>query len=392
MANVFSRFGEFVARGFVGMTPEEFIGQRTAERRGYAVTADTALRNSAVWACLRTRADLMSTFPVDVFRRVGKGKVEVPKPRVFVEPGGERWDYQDWMYASQFDLDRAGNSCGFISERDGNGFPSRIDLVGLGSWSVVEKKDTGQLVYRVDGKDYPPGKIWHERQYVVAGLPVGLSPLAYAASVIGENLAIQGFAESWFSQGSVPAAHLRNSQKTVPPKQAAEIKQRFKASVSVGDPFVSGNDWEYNPLRIQAMGMEWLEDRKFSLTDIARFFGCPSDLIDAAVSGQSVTYANIFQRNLQFLIMNIGPAVARREKNLSKLTQSPRYVKLNTDALLRMDPKSRAEMMQLMIDARLLTNSEGRALDERPPLTAADLDEFGAVYGVPRTQPTAAVS
>src|SRR5262245_59438171 len=218
VANALSRFGRFVAgglsaRGFVGLTPEEFIGQRTAARQGYSVTPDTALRNSAVWACLRTRADLISTFPLDVFRSVGKAQVEVPKPRVLVTPGGERWDYQDWMYASQFDLDRAGNDCGFITERDGMGFPSRIDLVGLGTWSVIEKKDTGAIVYRVAGKDYTPDQIWHERQYVVAGLPVGLSPLAYAASVIGENLAIADFAQSWFSQGAVPAAHLRNTQK-----------------------------------------------------------------------------------------------------------------------------------------------------------------------------------
>jgi HK97 family phage portal protein len=374
------------------MTPEEFIGQRTAARTGQVVTPDTALRNSAVWACLRLRADLISTFPVDVYRKVGKGKVEVPKPRVLIAPGGDQWDYQDWMYATQFDLDRAGNDCGFIRERDGKGFPSLIELVALGTWTVVEKKDTGALVYRIDGKDYPPEQVWHERQYVVAGLPVGLSPLAYAATVIGENLAITNFAESWFSQGAVPAAHLRNSQKVVPPKQAAEIKARFKASVSVGDPFVSGNDWEYNPLQIQQMGMEWLEDRKFSLTDIARFFGCPSDLIDAAVQGQNVTYANITQRNLQFLIMNLGPAVARREKNLSKLTPAPRYVKLNTDALLRMDPATRATAIKTQLDARVLTNSEARALDDRPPLTQTDIDEYATIYGAPRTQPTTAVS
>lgn len=392
MANVVAAFGARVARALSGWSAEEQIAARTAERRQTIVTESTALRNSAVWACLRLRADLISTFPVDVFRRVNDTQVEVPKPRVLVEPGGERWDYQDWMYASQFDLDRAGNVLGLVTERDGQQRPARIDLVALSDWSVVEKKDTGRILYRVGGKEYEPGQVWHERQYVVAGLPVGLSPVAHAAWVISENLSIQQFAESWFGRGAVPSSHLKNSQKRVPSKEAETIKQRFKASVAVGEPFVSGVDWEYRPLQAEAMGMEWLEDRKFSLTDIARFFGCPSDLIDAAISGQSVTYANITQRNLQFLIMHLGPAVSRREKNLSKLTAAPRYVKLNTDALLRMDPLARVTAIKTQIDARVLANSEGRALDDRPPLTPEQIDEFNILYGAPRIQPSTAVS
>src|SRR5690349_22002342 len=44
-----------------------------------------------------------------------------------------------------------------------------------------------------------------------------------------------------------------------------------------------------------------------------------------------------------FLVMHLGPVVSRREEALSRLTPGPRFVKLNTDALLRMDPSSRAD-------------------------------------------------
>ncbi|WP_281199162.1 hypothetical protein [Micromonospora pallida] len=68
---------------------------------------------------------------------------------------------------------------------------------------------------------------------------------------------------------------------------------------------------------------QFLESRQFGLTDISRFFGCPADLIDAAVSTGSITYATITQRNLQFLIMNLGPAVTRRETALGRLVPAP---------------------------------------------------------------------
>jgi len=80
------------------------------------VNNDTALRHSAVWACVRTRADLLSTFPVDVFRHERLGgkdvQIEVPKPQVLITPDGEHWDYVDWAWASQADLDKTGNVIG----------------------------------------------------------------------------------------------------------------------------------------------------------------------------------------------------------------------------------------------------------------------------------------
>jgi HK97 family phage portal protein len=359
-------------------------------RRGVvSVTSDSALRHSAVWACLRIRADLVSTFPCDVFRRIqGLRPAEVPKPPVLVDPGGERWDYQDWMYASQVDLDRAGNVLGLVTERDGMGKPSRIDLQALGDWTVRELRDSGELRYRVKGKDYTADQVWHERQYVVSGLPVGLSPIAYAAWSVSEYLSAQHFALSWFGGGGIPKARMKNTAKTIPSTEAAAIKLRFEETMDHGGLLVHGRDWEYDPLQSQQMGMEWLEGRKYGLADISRYLGCPADMIEAAVSaGGSVRYENITSRHLDFLIIHLGPAVSRREKNLTKLLPKPRFVKLNTDALLRMDPEKRAKMMDEAIKHRRMTVTEARELDNRAPLTAEQEAEFVRLFGTPRELP-----
>lgn len=341
-----------------------------------AVTSDTALRHSAVWACLRLRANLISTFPFDVFRTVEGRRVELSKPPVLRAPGGAGWELDTWMYASQVDLDRGGNVFGLVTARDGFGKPAEIELVPLSESSVVIRKGEPPR-YRLCGKLYDRSEVWHERQYPVAGLPVGLSPIAYAAWSVAEGLSIQDFALTWFSGGGTPRAHLRNTiQPTLTPTVASTTKERFKASVQSGDVFVTGRDWEYKPIEAQQTGMEWLEARASTATDIARFLDCPGDLIDAAVKGQSITYANITEKNLQFLIMHLGPAVIRRENALNRLLPEPRFVKANTDALLRMDPKSRAEQYRTLIDARVLAPSEARELDDRPPLTAAQIAEI----------------
>lgn len=364
---------------------------RSAQKQGaVTVTNDSAMRHSAVWACLRLRADLVSTMPLDVFRRVGGMQVEMPKPPILVNPGGERVDLCEWMYSSQVDLDRAGNTIGLITEVNALGLPSRIDLQMLSECSVNMVK--GVLTYRVAGKTYEPSKVWHERQYTIAGLEVGLSPVAYAAWSIGEYLSIQDFALAWFGGGAVPKARMKNIAKTIDSADAEKVKSRYRATQQNGDIFVHGNDWEFEFIQAQNQGMEWIEGKRYGVTDIARFFGAPGDLIEAAVSTGTITYANISQRNLQFLIMNLQPAIYRRELRLSKLLPQPRYVKLNTDALLRMDAQTRALVLATQIQSRTRTPSEARELDNLPPLTDAQMAEFDRLFPPKAAQPVPAAN
>ncbi|MEU5707884.1 phage portal protein [Streptomyces flaveolus] len=381
-------------------SPEDLLMQgRERRSQRVHVTNDTALRNAAVWACLRLRADLMSSFPIDVYRYVNGIQVEVPKPPVLVSPGGSEVGMREWMYSTEFDLDRAGNCFGIITERtgvigpDGRGLPGRVDLVELGS-VAVRGKGTTITKFIIDGKEYDPWDVWHEKQYTVAGLPLGLSPVAYAAWTIEETLSAQQFARDWFAGGAVPLAELKNNAKTVDKDAARVARENFRAAVDSSGLFVHGMDWEYKPIQAVASQSSFLEARQYGASDIARFFGVPGDLIDVAVSGSSITYASISQRNLQFLIMNLGPAVGRREDAFSrKLVSGPRFVKLNTDALLRMDPEARARTIGAQITNRVLAPSEARALDNRPPFTEDQLAEFDRLFGsrsVP-TPPTTAV-
>lgn len=366
----------------------DLIPDRSLPRHGsVVVTNATALRHSAVWACLRLRANLISTMPVDVFRYIDGIQVEMPKPPILINPGGEHVDLLEWMYSSQFDLDRTGNAIGLITARNALDLPARIELQSIDACSVRERD--GKITYRIHGKDYTPRQVWHEKQYTVSGLPVGLSPVAHAAWSIGQYQSAQQFALDWYSGGGVPKGHFRNiDQPIVDSAVASEMKDRFKTSVEGNDIFVTGKDWEWKPYHAVAVGTEWLEAQKYGIGDIARFFDCPGDMIDAVVSTGHVTYASISQRNLQLLITSINPAVVRRETKLSKLLPRPRFVKLNTSALLRMDDETRAKVLQKRIESRTLTPSEARALENLPPLTPAQQSEFDRFWPPKAATPT----
>ena len=103
------------------------------------------------------------------------------------------------------------------------------------------------------------------------------------------------------------------------------------ASVADREPAVFGKDWEWTPAAAPEAADAWLNLQQASAVDLSRYLDVPADLIDAAVSGQSITYANMSQRNTQALVMSLGPAINRRERRWSRLLPRPRFVKLNTE-------------------------------------------------------------
>jgi HK97 family phage portal protein len=359
------------------------------------VTNEAAMRHSAVWACLRLRADLLSSMTPDVYRRVGGVKVEVTKPPVLVQPDGVV-DLAEWLYSSQIDLDRAGNFFGLVTARDAAGRPARIEMLALADITVrcrgsriTEVRVADEVFSEANGR-LP--MIWHERQFTVSGLPLGLSPVAHAAWSIQEAKGAQKFAVDWFAGGAIPRAELVNRGKTINPAEASIARDAFAAAVDGGGLFVHGSDWEYRPIQSVAAQSEFLAARQLSAVEIARFFGVPADMIDAAMSGSSITYASITQRNLQFLIMHLGPAVSRREGALSRLTPSPRFVRMNRDILLAMDASTRAATLQTRIESRTLTPDEARRIEDLPPLTPEQESEFARLFGGARSTPTEATA
>ncbi len=390
-------FGPRQRREFYGINGAENLipSRSTGGARAVGnqvVTDDRALKHSVVWACRSLRAGLISTFPIDQYRDVLGIQTEWPyKPTILTDPGGTRVDIQDWMSMTQADLDSAGNTVGLITERSAarsvyypEGLPSRIELQPIASCAYVQRSDRPDQ-WRIGTKLYDLADVYHEAANRQAGLKVGLPTVVYAALSIGEGLSMQQHGLDWFSGGGIPKAHMKNTMKLLDPEDVSRAKQWWRDVVANGDMLVTGKDWEYDMIQAQTAGMEFIAGRDHSNLDICRFFDTPGDLVDVNQSGASITYANITQRNLQYLIYRLGPAVSRREKALTKLLPAPRYIKMNTDALLRMDPLTRQKLLRSKVETWQLTNTEARAMDNLAPLTAAQITEMTGIYGGPKT-------
>jgi HK97 family phage portal protein len=358
--------------------PGDLIPRRTAGP-GFSspyISTEDAMRNSAVWAALRIRADLISTLPLNIYRDVTL-EPGIPSVQIDAEPFGvlNSEEFAAFKYSSQIELDRTGNSVGIIREVF-KGYPSVIDLQASANCHPTVDQDNQITKWRIKDKFYTPDEIWHEKQYTISGSPLGLSPVANAAYTMGLYRSVEDFVTSWFMSGQTPRARLKNVNRELDAKEALIVKEAWRASQSMGEPFVHGSDWEYDLVQAQEASADWLSAMRMGAVDIARFFSVPANIIDANVSGQSVTYANLTARSLDFLVFHLQPAIERREEAWSQLIPLPRYVELDTDALLRMDPITRAQWIKEQIDARILSPNEGRAFENRKPFTQDQIDEF----------------
>jgi len=373
--------------------PNSQVGRFTAGST--TVTADTALRSSAVWAALRLRANLISTLPVESYRMDKNGtRIDLPPPNVTFMNAGTPIPWNEFLYATQMDLDRSGNAFGVITQRNALGLPTIIELVNLADISCSPRRVglrdyDSDYIWRVCGIEYDYADLWHERQYVVAGIPMGLNAVGYAAYAVGAYLTAQDFAIKWFGNDALPAAVLRNEEEVVPPKVADAAKARYQASMTPGGVFVTGRDWSLSPMNAATNSNNYIETMQNSVADIARYFDVPADMIDGGVSGSSITYANVTQRFLQLLVVHLGPSITRRELAMSTLSAAPRFTKLNRKALLAMDPLTQAQLLGLEITNRYTTPDEARALMDKAPLTPEDKTLFKDLFGDKNPPPTA---
>jgi HK97 family phage portal protein len=344
-----------------------------------SITQVTALRNSVWWACLHLKANVFSSFPLDVVADAGNGLTyPVANPGTMVDEPYPGMDITEFQYSTEMDLGRYGNSVGIIHQRNGFLKASQVELVSMAEVSVQMK---GRQIdyWRIGNERFEPSNIWHQKRHTLPGFALGLSPLASAAYSMALYASAQEFALDWFATGATPKGDLQHLERSaIPAEERSAVKAEFKQDTAGGDIFVHGKSWKWTPSTQDAMSSGFLSQFSASERDICRYANVPASMVDVEVSTGNITYANVTMANLQWLITEIGPQARRSERYWSKnALPKPWHLKLNTDALLRMDPSTKADLMVKLSNAKLRAPDELRALDNLAPFTPEQIAQIG---------------
>jgi HK97 family phage portal protein len=334
-----------------------------------SVTTESAMRLSAVWACVRLLAGLGSTLPLDQQRRRDGLTVDVPRSVLFDQPQAGT-TLSTWLYQVWSSMLTAGNAYGLVTAIGANGWPTTVELLdpSVVQWRADEQRGWVVTVDRQEVQRWPEGPLWHVPIFTMPGAPFGLSPIQNAKQTIAGGLSAERFGTDFFTGGGTPNAILY-SDSELTQEQAQGIKSAFVGTTAGNrEPAVMGAGLRYERISVSPDEAQFLDSQRFTVEQIARIYGIFPEMIGGATSGSSVTYANREQRAADFLTFGLMPYLIALEDGLSGLVPGPNRVKFNVDGVLRSDLKTRYEAHAIGIDSGFLTIDEVRQLEDRPPL------------------------
>ena len=361
-------------------------------KTGQVVDADSALGQSAVFACTRVISETIASLPLMVYKRRKDGGKDVADghwlyPFLHDSPNNFQTAYEFREMQTGHTCLR-GNSYSFI-QRDNGG--RVLQIIPLHP-ERVEPEFKDQTTYEVQYKyrdDQGQSVVlsqtecWHLKGMSSDGL-TGLSPVELSQNSIGLAMSAEDHGIAYYKNGAKTSGIV-----THPGTLKEDAHTRLKSSVSdalTGDNkfkiIVLENGMDWKNVGMSATDSQYLETRAFQVQEIARLFRVPCILIGHPDT--TTTYASAEQMMMSFVTHCIRPWLVRIEQSINKslLTPTERgryFAEFKLDALLRGDTASRYNAYASAITNRWMSPNEVRALENMNPR------EGGNTYDNPNT-------
>lgn len=337
------------------------------------VNEHTALSVSAVYACVRVRAEAVASLPLRCYR-ISAGSPPEPYERHFLAKlfAGNVNRYQTLNeYLETLDAQEAlhGNHYSLIQRI--NPEDPESEIIGLlplmADQMEVRLLNDGSLVYLYTENGIKaaldPRNIWHTKQF--GNGVVGLSTLDFARQAVGLAISAEKQAAKFAKNGFKPAGVLM-IDKLLKPEQREAIRAEFSTLVQGDeDPLkVLEAGMTYQQVSISPADAQLLESRRFQLEEICRFFGVPPVMIGDS-SGSTVWGSGIQALMAGFYGITLRPRLERLEASINNKLLPVRdrgriQFRFDPEALLRMDPTARSTRVKEHVQAGLLTPNEAR--------------------------------
>ena len=358
----------------------EPVSARTGS--GMRVSPDSALRLAAVYACVRILAETMASLPLVIYQRRsdgGKDKVTdhwlyrlmAKRPNRFQNPF-------EWREMLQGHLALRGNAYNQIIT---NARGEIIELMPIHPDRVkIELLASGEYRDRVTDRAgteilMPRGEVWHLRGLSSDGL-IGMSPIELARENLGMALAAQDYGARFFANDAKPTGgwiEFPGSFKDSEAKKVfRESYQSAQSGANRGKVLVLENGMKFHEVGVTNKDAQFLELRKFQITDIARLFRVPPHMI---ADLERATFSNIEQQSLEFVMHTMTPWAERWEASIEAdllLDSDDIEIEFDFANLMRGDAASRSSYYQSGIQNGWLTRNEARIAENLNPLDGLD--------------------
>ncbi|MFC7408721.1 phage portal protein [Hydrogenophaga atypica] len=330
----------------------ELFGSNRAAA-GMAVTAESAMRVSAVYGCVTRIAGVISQLPVNVYERIGTGRKLVEDTPYWwmlnEQPTARFTAASMWEQITSHKLLR---ESGFVFIGRSKSGAVR-ELIPLPYEAVQpDRVQSGErLKYFVqDVRTYgcDQDDMLHFPGFGFDGLRAR-SVIQWAArNATGNAMAMDEYSGRFFANGShhsiVIEAPGQMKQPAVDALQQAYANKYSGLDNAHRLPLVLTDGLKAKEVSISAQDAQLLDARKFQVVDIARAFGVPPHLI-GETSAATSWGSGLEEMTRAFMLFTIQPHLKRLEQELNrKLFRTSRYFfEFDRDAMLEGNSKAQAD-------------------------------------------------
>jgi HK97 family phage portal protein len=322
----------------------------TPTASGVSIDESSCLKFSPVFAAVTKIAGTVASLPLITYREGPKGKKRATDhslyPILHHRPNSEMTAMQ-YREAMLNHLLLWGNHYSHIPQTF-MGQATALWPLDPSRMEVKRPTSNGPLVYEYtmtnDGQkvNFPPWQILHIAGLGFNGL-IGYSVISLAREGIATGMAYEEYAGRFFSNNATPAGFIEipgvadsQTKKTIKEDWYREFGGVSKSQL-IG---IIGQGMKFNPLSVKQTDAQFLESRKFSVTEICRWFNiAPHMIFDLERS----TNNNIEQQSLESVIYTFRPWCVRIEQAIKNklIFEDDISVEHRLEGLLRGDTAAR---------------------------------------------------
>lgn len=367
---------------------ESFTG---AWQRNVEVKRDHVLAYWAVWACIKLISGDISKMRLKLVEQGSNGlwteiKAQSPFLPVLRKPNHYQTRLQFYAYWV-ISLLAHGNTY-VLKRRDQRGIVTAMYVLDPCGVTVLVGED-GSVFYQLRRDNLagrgelldvtvPASEIIHDRIMCLFHPLVGISPLFASGVAASQGLEIQRNSWNFFKNGAMPGGIIK-VPGALDKEKAGEIKAKWDTNYSGsnrGKVAVLADRMEYQPLTMNAVDSQTVEQLKMTAEMVCSTFGVPAYKIGA---GPMPAYNNIaaldqqyYSQCLQTIIEGME-AVLDEGLGLTEISGRTVGVEFDLKALIRMDPAAQMDYTDKGIRAGVIAPNEGRAEFDMQPVPGGDM-------------------
>lgn len=358
---------------------------------------DGALQVSAVWAAVELLSDNISSLPLFVYQREGdiEGHKQLARGTplwmlLHDSPNRRHTAMEFWQYMAMNFVMR-GNAYARLVRNDSG---EVIEMWPLSADQVeIEVLRDKSIVYKYSYEGvitvYDERSVLHWRDK--GNGIIGMSRLDYMRSSVGLAIDAQNHAANNFRKsGKRPGVFMMD--KLLNQEQRNAIRENYRGLVegNQDELLVLEAGAKFEPLSMSPVDLQMMEARRFSVEDIARWFGIPSVLIND--TAKTTTWGTGINQLIEgFYKFRLRPMLELLEQAIDRRVLTPRQRELFTvefalDAILRGSLSERLENGAKAVQNGLMTRDEWRQLENLPPMGGNAAELTAQVNLVPLNQ------